>query len=145
MSGDAGTIGGGAFDADRDGFSELANPQCQVVVSGCSGVELTVFEQNSGVGDDGGMVGVGVGVDAALDTLSVGNLSHVVASPRLGRGARFGQASDGPDEAGRLLRGYVRRVLTVVLWWPAEGRSTGPEKGTRKARKIPGQAVPSTG
>ncbi len=34
---------------------------------------------------------------------------------------------------------------TVVLWWPADGRSTGPEKGTRKARKILGQAVPSTG
>ncbi|MFB7860282.1 hypothetical protein [Rhodococcus qingshengii] len=46
MSGDAGAIGGGAFDADRNGFSELANPQCQVVVSDCSGIELTVFEQN---------------------------------------------------------------------------------------------------
>jgi hypothetical protein len=56
MSGDAGAIGGGAFDADCDLVTVVADPCDQVVISQCGGVKLTICEQDSGVGEDGCMV-----------------------------------------------------------------------------------------
>ena len=49
VSADAGTVGGGAFYANRDGLTVLAQPRCQFVVSVCGGEELAVFEQNAGM------------------------------------------------------------------------------------------------
>ena len=82
---------------------------------------MMVFEQNSGVGDDGGVVGV----DAAVATLSVGK--SFTCWPLLGLGVARG--SDRPVTGRMSLAGsyevtYVA-CSTVVLWWPADGRVDG--------------------
>lgn len=53
---------------------------------------MTVLKEDSGIGDDGGVVGVGVGVDAAVDTLWGLGRCHVMGLPLTwGREVRTGQ------------------------------------------------------
>ncbi|MGX6511638.1 hypothetical protein [Rhodococcus sp. SJ-2] len=57
----------------------MMDPFDQGVISCCGGVELMVREQDSGVGDDRCVMGVGVGVYAAVDVLWGSDRRHVMA------------------------------------------------------------------
>jgi hypothetical protein len=67
VPGQLGSVGAGALDADCDQVAARAQPGQQSLVAGRSGGERLGGQVPADRVDDGGLVGVGVGVDSADD------------------------------------------------------------------------------